>query len=100
VLKSVEFSEDVKADLSSSEEFLAPSQKRIGCFHPEVYVVPKFDTIEEDFDGASSEVDITDSEEVQVQKFEFEVADLDPEENGGVLDVKVVIRKKLFMFLT
>ena len=78
----------------------SPSQKRIGCFHPEVYAVSKFDTIEEDLDGASSEVDVTDPEEFQVQKFEFEVTDLDPDESGSVLDVKVVIRKKLFMFLT
>ena len=73
---------------------------RIGCFHLEVYAVSKFDTIEEDLDGASSEVDVTDPEEFQVQKFEFEVTDLDPDESGGVLDVKVVIRKKLFMFRT
>ena len=55
---------------------------------------------EEDGDGASSEVDVTDPEEFQVQKFEFEVTDLDPDESDSVLDVKVVIRKKLFMFRT
>ena len=60
----------------------------------------KFDTIEEDLDGASSDVDVLDPEELRVRKFEFEVAELDPDESGGVLDVNVCDPDEVVMFLT